>query len=113
MRTTEMSEDAVVESRLAMGTRFEVVLPGRDRVRLLAAAEAALDEIERLEEQLSFYREVSELSGINARAAAGPVRVEPLFFEMLELAIDVSRQTGGAFDPTIGPLLRTWGFVCG
>lgn len=103
----------VAEARLAMGTRFEVVLPGEDRSRLLAAAEAALDEIERVEAQLSMYREESELSGINARAAGEPVRVEPRLFNFLRLAVRLAGETDGSFDLTIRPLLQAWGFVGG
>jgi FAD:protein FMN transferase len=112
-RLDVMREAAVIEARVAMATRFEIVLPGEDRARLLAAAEEALDEVERLEAQLSMYRPESELSGVNARAAAGPVRVEPRLFSLLRLALDISRSTGGAFDPTIAPLLRAWGFAGG
>jgi thiamine biosynthesis lipoprotein len=101
---------AVVEARAAMGSRFEIVLPGDDRVRLQAAAEEALDEIERVEAQLSIYDDRSELTGINLFAAAGPVRVEPRLFALLDLAISTSRATEGAFDPTAGPLIDAWGF---
>jgi thiamine biosynthesis lipoprotein len=108
-----MNGGMVTDARAAMGTRFEVVLPGADRLRLQTAAEAALEEIRRLEEQLSMYRWESELSGINARAAVEAVRVEPQLFELLRIAGEISRTTDGAFDPTIGPLLRAWGFVGG
>jgi FAD:protein FMN transferase len=103
----------VREARRAMGTRFEVVLVGSDPVRLQAAAEAVLDEVERLEAQLSCYRPQSELSGINAFAAERPVRVEPRLFALLRQALEIAAATGGAFDPTVAPLLRAWGFVGG
>jgi len=103
----------VREAREAMATRFEVVLPGTDRPRLLAAAEEALDEVERLEAQLSLYRERSEISGINANAARGAVRVEPQLMALLVLAEVLHELTDGAFDPTVTPLLRAWGFVGG
>jgi FAD:protein FMN transferase len=103
----------VREARQAMGTRWEIVLPGRDRPRLQAAAEEALEEIERLEAQLSMYRRESELSGINAFAAAGPVQVEPRLFRFLQLALEISRSTEGSFDLTVAPLLRAWGFIGG
>lgn len=101
------------EAREAMATRFEIVLPGPDRVRLQAAADLALNEIDRLEAQLSMYRHSSEISGINALAGEQPVRVEPLLFEFLTLALRVSEVSEGAFDPTIGPLLQAWGLAGG
>ncbi len=101
----------VAVARAAMATRFEIVLPGEQQVRLRSAGEAALDEIEHLEAQLSFYRPESELSRLNRRAATEPVRLEPQFFQLLERAQEIHQRTGGAFDPTIAPLMRCWGFV--
>ncbi len=96
-----------------MATRFEIVLSGAEEVFLRAVGEEALDEIERLEAQLSFYREESEISGINARAAYEPVRVEPRLFQLLQRAAQLSADTDGAFDVTVAPLMRCWGFVRG
>jgi thiamine biosynthesis lipoprotein len=93
-----------------MATRFEVVLYGTHEVVLRAAAEAALDEIERLEAQLSRYRDTSEVRALNTRAAAGPVQVEPQLFRLLQRAEQLHRHTQGAFDITVGPLVRCWGF---
>ena len=94
-----------------MATRFEIVLFGENAVALRAAGEEALDEIERLEGQLSLYRPSSELSNINACAATRPVRVEPKLFRLLQRAQRLSFESGGAFDVTVAPLMRCWGFV--
>ncbi|MDB6038144.1 MAG: hypothetical protein JWM99_1985 [Verrucomicrobiales bacterium] len=96
-----------------MATRFEIVLHGENEMRLRAAAEEALDEIENLERQLSIYRPDSELSRINRHAAREPVPVEPRLFVLLERAQSISLQTNGAFDITSGPLSRCWGFMNG
>jgi len=96
-----------------MATRFEIVLCGAEEVFLRAVGEEALDEIERLEAQLSFYRDESEISGINARAACEPVPVEPRLFRLLQRAAQLSAETDGAFDVTVAPLMRCWGFVRG
>src|SRR6058998_3042842 len=98
-------------ARNAMNTRFEVVLHRGDPVALRAVAEEALDEVERLDAQLSLYRATSELTHLNARAASGPVRVEPQLFHLLLRARRIWEDTGGAFDITIAPLMRCWGFV--
>ncbi|HXJ72925.1 MAG TPA: FAD:protein FMN transferase, partial [Candidatus Dormibacteraeota bacterium] len=58
-----------------MATRFEILLHGENPTALRAAGEAALAEIERLENQLSLYRNTSEIAHVNARAAREPVRV--------------------------------------
>src|SRR5262245_61698074 len=96
-----------------MATRFEMVLHGAKEATLRAAGEEAIAEIERLEDQLSLYRSSSEIAEVNARAARGPVRVSPPLFALLESARKLSEETDGAFDITIAPLVRCWGFMGG
>jgi thiamine biosynthesis lipoprotein len=103
----------VLLARHAMRCRFELVLHGNDPVRLRAAGEEALDEIDRLEAALSLYRPTSEIAEVNRRAANGPVRVSPETFRLLQRAAELSRFTEGAFDITIAPLVRAWGFMGG
>lgn len=100
-------------ARHAMATRFEFVLQGDDAVALRAAGEEALAEIERLEAQLSLFVPTSEIAHVNARAAKGPVRVSVEVFSLLQRAEQLHRETGGAFDITVAPLLRCWGFLGG
>src|SRR5258708_34664995 len=103
----------IAVARNAMATRFEIALHGENPVALRAAGEEALDEIERLEGQLSLYRPTSEIAHLNARAAHEPVRVTPNLFHLLEQARKLSVESGGAFDITIAPLVRCWGFMGG
>jgi len=100
-------------SLYAMATRFELVLAERDPVRVRAAGEEALQEIERCEAQLSFYRSDSEISWINRQAAARPIQVEPRLFRLLQRCATLTAATEGAFDVTVGPLMRAWHFVGG
>lgn len=103
----------IAVARNAMATRFEIVLFGEDASALRAAADEALNEIERLEAQLSLYRPSSEIANINARAAREPVRVEPSLFRLLQHAKQLSAETEGAFDITIAPLMQAWGLMGG
>jgi thiamine biosynthesis lipoprotein len=100
-------------ARNAMATRFEMVLHGNDAVRLRAAADQAFHEVEHLHSQLSLYLPSSEVSFINARAAEQAVQVEPALFGLLQLAQRLHRETNGAFDITVAPLMRCWGFMGG
>lgn len=95
----------------AMATRFEILLHGENAVLLRAAGEEALQEIERLEAQLSLFRPSSEIAHLNARAAGEPVRVTPGLFALLQHARKLYAETGGAFDISIAPLVRAWGFM--
>lgn len=100
-------------ARQAMATRFEVALLGDDESALRGAGEEALGEIERIERMLSLYRESSEVANVNARAASEPIRVSVEFFQLLKEAKRLSERTGGAFDITIAPLVKCWGFMRG
>src|SRR5438105_3757957 len=72
-------------SRRAMATTFEIILPfGTPRAH--DAADAALDEIDRLEAQLTVYRDNSEMSRLNQLAAFTSIRVEDGLFELLQEA---------------------------
>jgi thiamine biosynthesis lipoprotein len=97
-------------SRTAMACRFEITLPMRDQSGL-AVAHRTLDEGGRLEQQLTVFRESSEISFLNRNAAARPVQVEPSLFELLILCQELYRETEGAFDITSSPLSRSWGFL--
>jgi len=96
----------------AMATRFELVLNG-DSPGLRAAGEEALTEISRIESMLSLYKSASEVAHLNTRAAEEPVRVSVEMFQLLERTLALSRETNGAFDITIAPLVRCWGFMRG
>src|SRR5215510_9915720 len=101
------------ESRPAMGTSFEIYLYAPNRERAYELFEEAFDEIERIEEALSNYRSSSELSRINANAADTPVVTDREVFDLLARSIDYSRRTDGAFDVTVGKLMKAWGFFRG
>lgn len=103
----------VTLARHAMATRFEVVVHGDNEALLRAAAEEALAEVDRLENQLSLYRPGSEIAQLNARAAQESIRVSPEVFALLQYAAQLSAETQGAFDITIAPLVRCWGFMGG
>ena len=105
--------ERVTLARHAMATRFEFVLAGSDPVRLRAAGEEALDEIDRIEGQLSLYQPGSEIAQVNRRAAAEAVRVSPPVFELLKACRSLTEITQGCFDISVAPLVRCWGFMKG
>lgn len=94
----------------AMGTEYAVYLYARSCEEAEAAAMPAFNEIDRIDELLSNYREDSELSRINRDAARAEVTVDPEVFRFVNAALEWSRRSGGAFDMTVGKLMKTWGF---
>ena len=100
----------VQASRRAMACEFEIQYHATD-VDAAEGVMEAFDLIEAIEDQLTIYREQSEVVAINRSAAEGPVQVEPHLFSLLEQSERLHRETGGAFDATSTPLSRTWGFT--
>jgi thiamine biosynthesis lipoprotein len=96
--------------RQAMACRFEITLAAED-ARLVPAARTALDEIDRLEDELSVFRETSAVSAVNRRAAHEPVAVPPHLIGLVARCQRLHRHTDGAFDVTTMPLSRCWGFL--
>jgi FAD:protein FMN transferase len=95
-----------------MGSYFEVRLPASVPGAVDLACRG-LDVIELLEAQMTVYRDDSEISRLNATAHSGPVEVERGLFALLDMAISLSRETGGAYDVAAGALSEAWGFVKG
>jgi thiamine biosynthesis lipoprotein len=93
-----------------MACRFEVTLP-RSEDNGIVAATGALDEVDRLEAQLTVFRDSSEVSYVNAHAADAPVNISQALFDLFDLCLRLNKETEGAFDITSGPLTRCWGFL--
>src|SRR6266516_4691707 len=106
----ELRLEASVE---AMGSTYSLVLYGEERSRLESASEEAFEEVRRLDRMLSNYRPESEWSQVNRYAAERPVKVSAELFELLSACVEYSRESEGAFDISVGPLMKVWGFYKG
>jgi thiamine biosynthesis lipoprotein len=73
-------------------------------------AESAFREIARLEDVLSSWDPASEVSRLNASAGRGPQPVSVDLATVAEESAALCATTGGAFDPSVAPLLKAWGF---
>ena len=97
----------------AMGTGFSIVAYGQDRGRLESIVSEGLEEAHRLDEMLSNYKPDSEWSMVNREAANGPVHITPELFQLLTACVEYSKESEGAFDISVGPLMKVWGFYKG
>jgi thiamine biosynthesis lipoprotein len=100
-------------TRMSMGCAYTVVAYGEDTEALQRVVEAALDEVDRIDRLMSHYKPESPLSRLNREAAAGPVAVDGELFDLIAESVRYSRDSGGAFDVTVGPLMKAWGFFRG
>lgn len=100
----------VTLATFAMGTRFELLLFGHDAPFLRAAGEEAIEEITLWHRRLNYFAADSVVAHINRFAAVQPVRVDDETFDLLQRCGDVFEASHGAFDITIAPLMRRFGF---
>src|SRR5439155_18776237 len=92
----------------AMGTLVRIELYTSGERRAAAAFRAAFDRIAQLDALLSDYRPDSELNRICGAAAGRAVEVSPDLFLVLAASQKLARESGGAFDVTLGPVIRLW-----
>jgi FAD:protein FMN transferase len=101
------------DSRLSMGCVYTIVSYGNDLARLREAAAAALDEVDHIDRLMSHYKKDSELSRVNREGAKAPVKVDPELFDFIAECLRYGSESEGAFDITVGPLMKAWGFFRG
>jgi thiamine biosynthesis lipoprotein len=92
-----------------MATVFEVVTAHADRKYAEQAAHEAFTQVDRLEQDLSRYIANSDISRINGAGRGRAVIVGVDTFACLRECARLTNATAGAFDISVGPLLRHWG----
>ncbi len=94
-----------------MGTTYNVLLVApADDVAMDAVRDDISATLQAIDDLASTWRDDSELSRFNASPESGWIAVSAEFCDAIERSLEVSRQSGGAFDVTIGPLVNLWGF---
>ncbi|MHB1702017.1 MAG: FAD:protein FMN transferase [Acidobacteriaceae bacterium] len=94
----------------AMGTIYSLYVYAHSLAKADADAELVFEEIDRVEALLSNYKESSELSRINREASTSAVTTDPETFRFLQTSLAWSARSDGAFDITVGQLMKAWGF---
>ena len=104
------SERFVERWSWVMGQTVHVIVFAESDDAGLEACAQALAELRRVEARLSLFDDASDLCELNRHAGRKPMRVEEDLKDVLRAAEGFRAQTGGAFDPAVEPLMRTWGF---
>jgi thiamine biosynthesis lipoprotein len=91
-----------------MGTRFQIIVYAPSEDIAQKASTDAFARIAALNAIMSDYDQTSELMRLCAGAGGPPVTVSAELFFVLSQAQEVSRQSDGAFDVTVGPLVKLW-----
>ncbi|MDQ6707151.1 MAG: FAD:protein FMN transferase [Acidobacteriota bacterium] len=91
-----------------MGTLIRIKLYAEDEKRASAAFSVAFERIRQLDEALSDYKADSELNRMCETAAGGPVAISGDLFQVLAASQRLAKYSDGAFDVTLGPVIRLW-----
>jgi thiamine biosynthesis lipoprotein len=96
-----------------MGTYGRIAIVTADSAGSAADAAAGLATFRRVDSLMSNWTTTSEVARINREAGAAPVTVHPEVARVLEASLAIWRESAGAFDITVEPLVRAWGFIGG
>jgi thiamine biosynthesis lipoprotein len=96
--------------RRVMGSLAEIQVYHPDADVAARAMTAALDEMDRVDRLLSNYKADSELSRMNREAGTAPFTASPALYDFVKRCRRYFDESLGTFDPTMGPLVRAWGF---
>jgi thiamine biosynthesis lipoprotein len=91
-----------------MGSEFKIVLYSPDEATARRASRAAFDRIAELDRAFSDYNPESELMRLCDGAGGPPVKVSDDLFTILAQSRAMYERSGGAFDVTVGPVVRLW-----
>lgn len=94
----------------AMATEWSLYLYARSRAEAESIARPVFQEVDRVDALLSNYKQSSEISRINQAAYQQEVTTDPETFCFLETCLDWSSRSKGAFDITVGKLMKIWKF---
>lgn len=94
-----------------MGTLASITVPGLHAEDLETMASITMDVFDNINTAMSVYDRDSEISRFNQ--SDQPIEVSPIMRDMFAKAKHYAKLSGGAFDPTVLPLVRLWGFSGG
>ncbi len=110
----DTSPGVIRVTHAAMGTEFEFTLFARpddaDTAAIAEIADEAFRAIDDLERRISSWLSDSQTTYINNHAAEGPVRAGADLLDLLQIAKRIHERTAGAFDCTVGPVMKLYGF---
>ncbi|RLS37282.1 MAG: FAD:protein FMN transferase [Planctomycetota bacterium] len=94
---------------VAMGMKYLIVVYAPDEASVARALEESESCVHHLDQVMSDYNTESELSRLGSNSKPGlPVKLSPELYEVLDHSLELSSQTNGAFDITVGPVISLW-----
>ncbi len=108
-------QEPVVLRGTTMGTTWSVTLASPAKVTISETRQTELRtgierQLDRIVDQMSTWKSDSDLSRYNNASVGTWIVLKPEFLAVLSQALDLARDSDGAYDPTVGPLVNLWGF---
>jgi len=97
-------------THVGLGTASRITIYDQPEDRAENTLGLVFDRIDEIEARMSLYDEQSEINQVNRHSGTGTASVSEDTYQVLKLAKEVAESSGGAFDPTVGPLITEWGF---
>lgn len=114
---TEVSAKVYKDSKDIMGTKWDITIVGVSLSKAKKVSNEVFNDIKHIDKIMSLYKYNSELSKINELANGEKwfeeINISSEIAELLKEALKVSDLSNGAFDVTIAPLVKLWGFAGG
>jgi len=101
-----VKKDAIIKEFYSLGTIVQFKAYGN---KASQAIDKAIDKIKDIDNKMSVFKDYSELSKININAGKAPTKVGEDTYFVIKKAVEYSALSGGAFDPTIRPVVGLWG----
>ena len=104
-------DDSIHLAGRTMGTTWSVaLLPASNGSNLTALQQQLQQRLDQINRLMSTYDPSSEVSRFNNQTSSDWFPLSAETAQVIELSLEISRLTGGAFDISVGPLVELWGF---
>lgn len=105
------ASNRVRRARPALGTFVEITARGDGEAKLHGAIDRAFNAIASVDRRMSFHHSASDVSRINREAFQRKVTVDPWTWHVLRAAQELSHESDGIFDITVGRTLMQWKYL--
>lgn len=99
------TKDVYRETKFLFHTEVFIEAYGKDAEK---AVKEAIQKMAVIDQAANSYSENSEITQLNKASGKQPVALSEDLFNLLDYSLEIAEQTGGAFDPTVGPLVELW-----
>ncbi len=109
-RISPFSNKPVTSELYSMNTIIDISIYGPDKEK---AMNSIIKEIYKINSLVNDFSDASDVYKINKNAGIKPVVVNPITIDMIEKSVEIAKETNGAFNITVYPLSKIWGFKGG